>query len=224
MSSRARGSDETDAPSGPDGRPRGRGRPSRSAAEIADVRARIADCALRLFQQEGYAAVSMRKLAAEAGCTTKTVYAYFDSKIDILSLLWSEVFAALFDQLDAVAAAQPEPKARLEAISQAYVGFWLEHREHYFLVFMSRGLSRAEVEGFVATGMPRARFELFIRCLAAVLGPGADEETLRQRSEALICALNGISQALITISGHDWAPPESLVRIAVDGVSGRARR
>lgn len=218
MSSRAVDAEAPDRPR------RGRGRPSRSAAEIADVRARIADCALRLFQQEGYAAVSMRKLAAEVGCTTKTVYAYFESKIDILSLLWSDVFTTLFDRLDAVAAEQSEPRARLEAVSQAYVRFWLEHRDHYFLVFMSRGLSRDEVEGFVATGTPRARFELFTRCLAAVLGPGADGEAVRQRGEALICALNGISQALITISGHDWAPPESLVKIAVDGVSARGRR
>jgi AcrR family transcriptional regulator len=203
---------------------RSRGRPSRSAAQIADVRTRIADCALRLFQQEGYAAVSMRKLAAEAGCTTKTVYAYFDAKIDILATLWSDVFTTLFDRLDTLAAQASDPKARLLAVSQAYVAFWLEHREHYFLVFMSGGLSRAEVEGFVATGMPKARFNLFVRCLADVLGPGADEPMLRQRSEALICSLNGISQALITISGHDWSAPEALVRVAVDGVSGRGGR
>ncbi len=193
--------------------PRGRGRPARSAAQIADMRAHIAGCAARLFQQEGYAAVSMRKLAAEAGCTTKTVYAYFNAKIDILSLLWSDVFATLFDQLDAMAAAEPDAVARLEAVAQAYVRFWLDHRDHYFLVFMSGGISRAEVEGFVATGLPGARFDLFARCLAAALGADA-----REKSEALVCALNGIAQALITISGHPWSPPESLVRIAVHGV------
>ncbi|MFM2399007.1 MAG: hypothetical protein RL341_1164 [Pseudomonadota bacterium] len=197
---------------------RGRGRPSRSAEQIADMRTHIADCALRLFQQEGYAAVSMRKLAAQAGCTTKTVYAYFDAKIDILSLLWSDVFTTLFDRLDALAAAQRAPVARLEAVAQAYVSFWLEHREQYFLVFMSGGISRAEVEGYVATGVPRARFDLFARCLADALGGKADAKLLREKSEALFCALNGISQALITISGHNWSAPESLVRIAVRGV------
>jgi AcrR family transcriptional regulator len=182
------------------------------------MRTHIADCALRLFQQEGYAAVSMRKLAAQAGCTTKTVYAYFDAKIDILSLLWSDVFTTLFDRLDALAAAQRAPVARLEAVAQAYVSFWLEHREQYFLVFMSGGISRAEVEGYVATGVPRARFDLFARCLADALGGKADAKLLREKSEALFCALNGISQALITISGHNWSAPESLVRIAVRGV------
>lgn len=198
-----------------------RGRPLRSPAQVADMRVHIARCALRLFQQDGYAAVSMRKLAVEAGCTPKTVYAYFDSKLDILGLLWSDVFATLFDQLDALAAAVTDPRERLHAVSRAYVAFWLEHRDHYFLVFMSRGLSRTDVEGFVATGMPRARFELFVRCLAAALGEAAGLELLRQRSEVLICTLNGICQALITISGHDWAPPDALVSEAVEAVCSR---
>jgi AcrR family transcriptional regulator len=200
------------------GNRRARGRPSRSAAQRDDIRAHIARCALRLFQQEGYAAVSMRKLAAEAGCTPKTVYAYFHAKVDILSLLWSDVFAALFDELDALAAAEPDPVLRLEEVAQAYVDFWLEHREHYFLVFMSGGLSRADVEGYVATGVPSARFGLFARCLADALGEAPDGLALRAKSEALVCALNGISQALITISGHAWTPPETLVHIAVHGV------
>lgn len=199
-------------------KPRGRGRPSRSAEQIADMRAHIAACALQLFQQEGYAAVSMRKLAAVAGCTTKTVYAYFSAKIDILSLLWSEVFAALFDELDALAASERRPTARLEAVAQAYVGFWLAHREHYFLVFMSGGISRAEVEGFVANGLPRERFDLFARCLADALGTRADAVRVQQKTEALICALNGIAQALITINGHPWSAPENLVRIVVRGL------
>lgn len=200
------------------GNRRARGRPSRSAEQRDDIRAHIASCALRLFQQEGYAAVSMRKLAAEVGCTPKTVYAYFHAKVDILSLLWSDVFAALFDELDALAAAQPDPVLRLEEVAQAYVDFWLEHREHYFLVFMSGGISRADVEGYVATGVPRARFDLFARCLADALGETTDVLALRAKSEALVCALNGISQALITISGHEWTPRETLVHIAVRGV------
>ncbi len=197
---------------------RTRGRPSRSAEYRGDVRAHIAGCALRLFQQQGYAAVSMRNVAAEAGCTTRTVYAYFQAKVDILALLWSDVFTELFDELDALAAAEPDPVLRLEEVAQAYVGFWLEHREHYFLVFMSGGLTRADVAGYVATSTPRARFDLFARCLSDALGEAPDAPALRAKTEVLVCALNGISQALITISGHEWASAEVLVQCAVRGV------
>ena len=197
--------------------PRGRGRPARSPVQIEDMRLHIAACARRLFQAEGYAAVSMRKLAAEAGCTPKTLYAYFAAKIDVLSLLWSEVFAALFDQLDARAAEVPDPKARLEAVAHGYVAYWLQHREAYFLVFMSSGLTRPDVEDFVATGSPRARFDLFAQCLAEARGSAAPDADLKERTEALVCALNGIAQALITLSGHAWSSPQALVRRAVAG-------
>lgn len=201
---------------------RARGRPARSPVQIEDMRQHIAECARRLFQDEGYAAVSMRKLAAEAGCTPKTLYAYFAAKIDVLGLLWSEVFASLFDQLDARAAGVKDPKARLEAVAHDYVAYWLQHRDAYFLVFMSTGLTRPDVEGFVATGSPRARFDLFARCLAEARGPeahgpGGSDNDLKERAETLVCALNGIAQALITLSGHAWSTPQALVRRAVQG-------
>lgn len=204
--------DQQDRPS-----PRSRGRPARSPLQIEDMRQHIAECASRLFRDEGFAAVSMRKLAAEAGCTPKTLYAYFASKLDVLSLLWSEVFATLFDQLDARAAGLPDPRARLEAVANDYVAYWLQHRDAYFLVFMSTGLTRPDVEAFVATGSPRARFDLFARCLAEARGPGGPAGDLQARAEALVCALNGIAQAHITMSGHPWTPATALVRRAVAG-------
>ena len=196
---------------------RSRGRPSRSATQIEDKRAQIAACALRLFQQDGYEAVSMRKLAAEAGCTTRTLYAYFDAKIDILRLLWSEVFDQLFTRLDAIAAAQPDPERRLEQVARAYTAYWLENRDTYFMVFMSAGLSRGEVSDYVETQGPAARFALFATCLAQAR-PGLGPDQIKLRSEALLCALNGITQAHITLSGHDWTAPDALVRMAVQGV------
>jgi hypothetical protein len=36
-------------------------------------------------------------------------------------------------------------------------------------------------------------------------------------AETLVCALNGIAQALITLSGHAWSTPQALVRRAVQG-------
>lgn len=155
---------------------RPRGRPRATPEDIACNRARIAAVARRLFQAEGYAAVSMRRLAQEAGCTPMTLYSYFDSKADILHLLWDEILSGLFAALEARAAAEPDPVARLEAVAQGYLAYWLARRDHYFMVFMSGGLSRADVEGFVAPAQRQrgvlARFDLFTTCLA-------DARTLR---------------------------------------------
>src|SRR5262245_35441556 len=50
------------------------------AADARDVEERLLQAALRLFGQRGYAGVSVREVAREAGVTTPNVYYYFGSK------------------------------------------------------------------------------------------------------------------------------------------------
>ncbi|MBW8639993.1 TetR/AcrR family transcriptional regulator [Hoeflea sp. WL0058] len=185
------------------------------------MRRHIADCALRLFQEDGYDAVSMRRLASEAGCTVMTLYRYFDRKIDILRALWTEVFAELFDRLDRVAAGEADPTHRLLAVSQGYVDFWLERREHYFLVFMSSGVTQSDVSVFVGDDGVVSRFNVLRESLAGALDGRPGEAELKLKSELLLCALNGIAHNLITISAYPWSEPQALVRAAVTAVLTR---
>jgi AcrR family transcriptional regulator len=182
------------------------------------MRARIAGCALRLFEEEGYAAVSMRRIATEAGCTVMTVYKYFERKIDILSELWAQVFEELFDVLERRAAQHTDAAGRLMAISLGYVEFWLERRDRYFMVFMSSGVSQSDVSVFVGNEAVLARFRLFRDSLAEAFGNDASDAVLTLKSELLLCALNGIAHNLITISAYPWSKPEALVGEAVAGM------
>lgn len=197
---------------------RARGRPVHSAEQISDMRAHIAACALKLFQQEGYAAISMRRLAQEAGCTAMTLYKYYDSKFDILSSLWAEVFDRLFNELDRLSADKSEPEARLYAVALGYVSYWLENRDHYFMVFMSGGVSQSDVSGFVTGSEILGRFDLFRAILYAALGDNGSSQSLNLKAELLTCILNGIAHNVITIGGYPWSNPEKLVRQAIDGL------
>lgn len=197
-----------------------RGRPAHSAEQVAETRAHIASCALALFHAEGYAAISMRRLATEAGCTPMTLYKYFADKFAILRVLWASVFGELFDRLDRIAAAERDPRARLHAVAEAYVAFWLEHRDHYFLVFMSGGITQEDVSLFMGDLSMMARFDLFRACLADALGV-EEAESVPLKSEVLVCGLNGISQGLVTMSGYPWAAPKALVATLVAGLLGR---
>ena len=202
----------------PDSARRTRGRPARSDRQIAETRARISRCALKLFEEEGYAAVSMRRLAKEAGCTVMTVYTYYDRKIDILRALWSQVFEELFDRLDRTAAQERDAVARLHAVALGYVDFWLQRRDSYFLVFMSSGVTQSDVSVFVGDEAVLARFEVLRASLADALGDGLDDAALTLKSEMLLCALNGVAHNLITISAFPWSTPEALVGEAVAGL------
>jgi len=195
-----------------------RGRPQRTEKQIQQMREKISASALRLFQDEGYEAISMRRVAQEAGLTPMTLYKYFDSKIDILRSLWSEIFSVLFDELDQIATKEPDPRARINAMALRYVTYWLDNPEHYFLVFMSKGIKQIDVRGFVESDTIMARFDVLSSGLAKALGDGVDQHEQRLKSELQLCALNGIAHNLITISSYPWSAPERLVRIAISGL------
>jgi len=195
-----------------------RGRPARSKAQIEDMRAAIAQSAMKLFREEGYEAVSMRRLAQEAGCTVMTLYKYFDGKIDVLRYLWGQVFGEMFDALDLLAARERNAERRLDAIALGYVEFWLARRDRYFMVFMSSGVTQSDVSVFVGDDPVLPRFALLRDCLATALGARAGGAEITLKFDLLLCALNGIAHNLITISAYPWSAPKKLVRAAVGAI------
>lgn len=199
-------------------KPKGRGRPARSPEQIEGVRAHIGACALKLFREEGYEAISMRRLAQEAGCTVMTLYKYYDRKIDVLRDLWAQVFDELFDELDTIAARKRKAVARLKAIALGYVEFWLARRDRYFMVFMSSGVSQSDVSVFVSNDAVLARFNVFRNSVAKALDGAGGESELTLRTELLLCTLNGIAHNLITISAYPWFKPQKLVHVAVEAL------
>ncbi|NOR64297.1 MAG: TetR family transcriptional regulator [Rhodobacteraceae bacterium] len=195
-----------------------RGRPQRTEQQISEMRAKISACALQLFQEEGFEAISMRRLAKEAGLTPMTLYKYFDSKVDILRSLWAEIFGELCVELEKIAAQEPDPRARIHAVSLRYVTYWQGNPEHYFMVFMSKGISQTDVRGFVEDNAALAWFDVLRDSLGAAMGGGVGLPLMRLKSELLLCILNGVAHNLITISSYPWSDTEDLVRTAIDGL------
>jgi AcrR family transcriptional regulator len=200
---------------------RTRGRPAYTEADLAERRTRIAQAARRLFREEGYAAVSMRRLAQEVGVTPMTLYKYFPAKIDILRAIWGQVFTDLFDRVDrAVEEAGAGPRAKLLAAAGAYLAYWLERPEHYRLVFMAEGVTQPDVSVFVGDEVVLARFAVLQETLAEALGPDASEAERAQSFDLLMATLHGIAHNRITISAYPWADPQTLLSRAVDGLLG----
>ena len=87
-------------------RPSGPGR--LSAEQAADLPDRILDAALELFSQDGYGGTTMERIAKKAGASTKTIYARYDNKADILQA----VVVRLQDRTIAAHAATRPPDPR----------------------------------------------------------------------------------------------------------------
>ena len=63
-------------------------------AAKGDTRQLIIDTALRLFEERGYAATTMRAIATEAGLAPSNAYYWFRSKDDLVQAFYLAIQAA----------------------------------------------------------------------------------------------------------------------------------
>jgi AcrR family transcriptional regulator len=118
---------------------------------------RIRDAALKLFARYGFAAVSMRQIAADVGVQAGALYLYTPDKE---TLLYDLLRSHMDDLLAAWAAADPDgqpPPARLEAFVRLHIRFNLERPDAVFLSYME--LRNLGPENFAAIEALRRAYE-----------------------------------------------------------------
>lgn len=98
------------------------------------LRRAILDAATRLLISGGLPALSMRRVAAEVGCSTTVLYTMFGGKPGLLDALWAEGFDRLW-QAEAQVEEMQDPLARLAGLGFAYRQHALENPDYYRVMF-----------------------------------------------------------------------------------------
>lgn len=166
-------------------------RKSGSQGEVTGQRLRAA--ALRLFARHGYAAVSMRRIAAEVGVQAGALYLYTPDKQTLLFSLMRDHLEHLLEvwpQHDRPAAPAPE---RLERFARFHVNYHLDRPDLVFIAYME--LRNLEPGNFTTVEALRRRYE---DALEAILRAGQAEGSLaapdtRLATMALIAMLTGVT-------------------------------
>lgn len=96
---------------------------------------RIREAALRLFAERGYAAVSMRQIAAEVGLQAGALYNYTPDKQALLFSLMRDHMDDLLTEWRA-RPATGTAQNRLEDFVRFHIGFHLERPELVFIAYM----------------------------------------------------------------------------------------
>ena len=109
---------------------------ARRARERVQVRDRILDAARDLFATEGYAAVTMRRVAEMIAYTPPVIYQHFADKESLIRELCRADFRLFSQSLHQIAGI-PDPVERLRRMGEAYIQFALEHPHHYRVLFMT---------------------------------------------------------------------------------------
>ena len=135
---------------------------------------RVQEAALRLFAQHGFAAVSMRQIAAEVGVQAGALYNYTPDKQSLLFDLMRAHMDALLTER-AARAAGGDAQARLEEFTRFHIRFHLARPDAVFVSYMElrnlspgtfeviEGLRRAyedELEGILRDGMAAGLFDV----------------------------------------------------------------
>jgi AcrR family transcriptional regulator len=82
----------------------------------SSARERILQTAERLFYRDGYRAVGVDTIIAEAGVAKMSLYRHFPSKDDLIGAYLDRANAQLLEWIDGLAAPHDDPRAALQAI------------------------------------------------------------------------------------------------------------
>lgn len=178
------------------------GRPPRSEAETLEFQSKIGKHALEIYRAEGFGAISMRRLAKEAGCAPMTIYAHFEGKTDILRYLWADILADMSKEIETTLYAVVGARERLQTATQIFLAYWIDNPDHFRLVFMSNDVTRKDVSKFVLDEDTLAHFKMFAGLIKDA-NPGRHD--LKVRTDTLISGLIGIALSLNTIPDYPWA-------------------
>jgi AcrR family transcriptional regulator len=153
---------------------------------------RITSAATTLIARHGFAAVTMRQIAAEVGVQAGALYLYTPDK---QTLLFDLMRAHMEELLDAAAAQDfsGAPEAALEAFTRFHIAFHLDRAEPVFVAYME--LRSLTPENFEALERLRKRYE---ETLTAILRRGAadgvfDVPDPAVTTRALIAMLTGLT-------------------------------
>lgn len=107
----------------------------RKQRQREEVRTGILEAAWKLVNEEGWHALSIRKIADAIEYSVPVVYDHFENKDAIIAEFNKKGFELLGNELRDVRAPYREPEEQLEAIGTGYWDFAFRNRQYYQLMF-----------------------------------------------------------------------------------------
>jgi AcrR family transcriptional regulator len=186
-----------------------------------ELRDEIIAAARDLFVTEGYANVSIRKIADRVGCAPGTIYLYFEDKDSILSAICVETFAKLDKRMEAIRNDKGDPLERLRRGGRTYIQFALDHPFHYLVTFGLTGTARFKNQEAHNAG--EHSFECMRQCVRLCVEAGMLRKTdVEEVAQALWACVHGAVMLLISKSEFPFIEHsrliESVLDIALEGI------
>jgi AcrR family transcriptional regulator len=205
------------------------GTAQRREREKHELRGRILDAARELFVEQGFDAVTMRKIAERIEYSPTAIYFHFRDKQALLRELCDEDFGALAKDFQKIASIG-DPIERLRRIGQAYVAFAIAYPSHYRLMFMTpKPLGMCAADSRIAKGNPEEDAYAFLRAtIAEAIAAGRLRPELADTdlvSQMVWAGTHGVVSLQIAKKDDDWvewrdarATAHELIEVMIRGL------
>ncbi|MFC9896782.1 TetR/AcrR family transcriptional regulator [Nocardia sp. NPDC127579] len=167
---------------------------TRTSYHHGALRDALIEACLRLIETEGIAAVSLRRVAREAGVSTAAPYHHFADRAALLATLSANGFERLGAELTAARAAADSPLAAVVALGETYVRFSREQPAYFRLMFRPE-LSQPDKHP-TAMAAGEAAFGVLADAVADCVAAGLIEP---ERADTVTIAWWGIAHGLASL-------------------------
>lgn len=176
----------------------------------------ILQAALEIATQEGWQAVTIRRVAERIEYSPSALYKYFEDKEDILRTLLLQGFQHMVAALERVADREHHPEERLQQMAAAYWDFAWHQPTVYQLMFDLKGKIHEVEEAKVAFLVVRSALEEWSRVCGVKMGD------LDQAVEMLWATMHGFVALTLAqyISGGPTRAKETLTQAISDLLLG----
>lgn len=118
---------------------------ARKEKQKQEIRSLILEESMKLFVEEGFSKVSVRKIAERIQYSPTTLYLYFKDKNEILFYCCESGFKKMLEQ-NIVLGLISDPIERLHQMGVNYLNFGLENPEYYDLMFIQEAPMSALID------------------------------------------------------------------------------
>jgi AcrR family transcriptional regulator len=179
----------------------------RKERQRAELRQLILASALRIIRDEGYAALTMRKIADAIEYSPATIYLHFASRDEIALELVREGFQKLIDHMLPVTDLA-DPLERVVALGRAYLDFAEREPETYRLIFMEDERFASPIMLALKAGDDNAgdnAFDILLRTVQELIDRGIYRPLPAQKIASLLwSSLHGIAALKLSCPDHPF--------------------
>ena len=181
-----------------------------------DTRQNILDAALEIVKEDGWQALSMRKIADKIEYTAPIIYEYFENKEGILLELTRQGYIILNQEIKKAMSRQTVPAKQLEAMWIAYWNFAFAHKELYQLMYGVEMNCCYQKKSFPEADHLNKIFFDVIKAVMTAENP--DEDLICRKHYTFWSIIHGLISINLVNRGRGQEMNEQILQDAIKGI------